>query len=236
MSPESSTYLKCNRKTVGAINFSIEEGLLELLSSKLPLTGFVETGTFRGDTLAVASRYFPELYSVEMSEGFYRAATERFRGQSGVHLNLGNSPDFLRQNRKDFTSRALLFWLDAHWCCADETAGSDSQSPLLDELQAIGSLHPFSALLIDDARLYLSPPPEPHRLADWPDFHEVVMALLALSPDHRLMVYNDTIIFYPQVLRSELSDYAHHHGHDLLRLMRDACKQRRKSKRRWWHN
>jgi hypothetical protein len=220
---------------MGAINFSIEEGLLELLSSKLPLTGFVETGTFRGETLAIASRYFAELYSVEMTESLYRAAMERLGGQSGVHLSLGNSADFLRQNREDFGSRALFFWLDAHWCCADEVAGSDSQSPLLDELQAIGSLHPSSALLIDDARLYLSPPPEPHRLVDWPDFHDVVLALLALSPDHRLMVYNDIIIFYPQTIRSDLTDYAHQNGEDLLRLMRDARKQRRKSIR-WWHS
>ncbi|HYQ70464.1 MAG TPA: glycosyltransferase, partial [Gammaproteobacteria bacterium] len=123
--------------------------------------------------------------------------------------------------------------LDAHWCCADATAGSDSQTPLLEELQAIGSLQPSSVLLIDDARLYLSSPPEPHRLADWPDFHAVVLALLALSQQHRLMVYNDVIIFYPQALRSELSDYTHKHGRDLLRIMRDARKQGRRSGH-WW--
>ena len=218
---------------MGAINFYIEEGLLELLTRLLPLTTFVETGTFRGDTIEIASKYFSELYSVEMSQELYRAATERFRGQSGLHLNLGDSPDFLREHSEVFRSRAVLFWLDAHWCSADDTAGSDSQSPLLNELQAIGSLHPSSVLLIDDARLYLSPPPEPHTLADWPDFHEVVLALLALSPKHRLMVYNDIVVFYPQDLRSELSGYSHKCGADLLRIVREAHKQRRKSKR-WW--
>ena len=218
---------------MGAISFYIEEGLLELLTRRLPLTAFVETGTFRGATLEIAAKYFSELYSVEMSQELYRAATERFRGQSGLHLNLGDSADFLREHRAAFRSRAVLFWLDAHWCSADDTAGSDSQSPLLDELQAIGSLHPSSVLLIDDARLYLSPPPRPHRLADWPDFHEVVLALLALSSEHRLMVYNDIVVFYPQGLHPELSAYAHTCGEDLLRLVRDARKQRRKSKR-WW--
>jgi hypothetical protein len=218
---------------MGAINFYIEEGLLELLTGRLALTAFVETGTFRGDTLEIAANYFSELHSVEMSQELYRAASERFQDQSNLHLHVGNSPDYLREHREDFSSRAVLFWLDAHWCCADDTAGSDSQSPLLEELQAIGSLHPSSVLLIDDARLYLSPPPEPHRLADWPDFHELVLALLALGPKHRLMVYNDIVILYPQDLRPELTDYAHKRGEDLLRLMRDARKQRRKSKR-WW--
>lgn len=218
---------------MGAINFYIEEGLLELLTGRLPLTAFVETGTFRGDTLEIAAKYFSELHSVEMSQELYRAACERFQGQSNLHLHLGDSSGFLREHGEDFSARAVLFWLDAHWCSADDTAGSDSQSPLLNELQAIGSLHPSSVLLIDDARLYLAPPPEPHRLADWPDFHEVVLALLALSPKHRLMVYNDIVVFYPQHLRPELSDYAHKQGEDLLRLMRDARKQRRKSKR-WW--
>jgi hypothetical protein len=195
----------------------------------------VETGTFRGDTLAIAAKYFSERHSVEMSQELYRAASERFQGQPDLYLQLGNSPDFLREHREDFSARAVLFWLDAHWCSADDTAGSDSQSPLLDELQAIGSLHPSSVLLVDDARLYLSPPPEPHRLADWPDFHEVVLALLALSAKHRLMVYNDIVIFYPQALRPELSDYAHKRGEDLLRVMRDARKQRKRRKsQRWW--
>jgi hypothetical protein len=169
-----------------------------------------------------------------MSPELHRAAVERFQGQPGMQLASADSPDFLREHREDFASRAVLFWLDAHWCCADATAGSESQSPLLDELRAIGSLHPSSVLLIDDARLYLSSPPEPHRLADWPDFHEVVLALLALSPQHRLMVYNDVILFYPQALRSELSDYTHKHGKDLLRIMRAARKQSGKSGRWWW--
>jgi hypothetical protein len=220
---------------MGAINFYIEAGLLELLTGLLPLTAFVETGTFRGDTLEIAAKYFTERYSVEMSQALYDDASERFQGQSNLHLHLGDSPDFLREHREDFSSRAVLFWLDAHWCSADDTAGSESQSPLLDELQAIGSLHPSSVLLIDDARLYLAPPPEPHRLADWPDFHEVVLALLALSPKHRLMVYNDIVIFYPQHLRPQLSDYAHKEGEDLLRVMRDARKQRQRRKsKRWW--
>jgi len=220
---------------MGAISFYIEEDLLKLLTGLLPLTAFVETGTFRGDTLAIAGKYFSELHSVEMSRELYDAASDRFRGQSGLHLHLGNSPDFLREHREDFSSRAVLFWLDAHWCSADATAGSDSQSPLPGELQAIGSLHPSSVLLIDDARLYLSPPPEPHRLADWPDFHEIILSLLALSPEHRLMVYNDIVILYPQALRPELSDYAHKRGEDLLRLMRDARKHRQKRKsKQWW--
>lgn len=218
---------------MGAVSFYLEEGLLEMLARSLPLTAFVETGTFKGDTLEIAARYFTELHSVEMSEELHRAATKRFRGRPGMHLALGDSPDFLRQHREDFASRAVLYWLDAHWCCADDTAGSDSQSPLLEELQAIGSLHSSSVLLIDDARLYLSPPPEPHRLADWPDFHELVQALLKLSQDHRLMVYNDVVIFYPAGIRSELTAYAHKHGEDMLWVMQDAQRYRRK-KKQWW--
>lgn len=207
---------------MGAINFSLDPQLVEFLTGVLPLKLFVETGTFKGDSLRIAQRFFPECHSVELSDALYKEVSEAFCGQPGIHLHHGASPAVLGTMRERLAQTPALFWLDAHWCVADNTAGSDSQSPLLQELDAIGALHPQSVLLIDDARLYLCPPPKPHRLSDWPDFHAIVQRLLAMSRTHRLMICNDVIVFHPQEIERLLAEHAHQHGVDWLILAQAA--------------
>ena len=220
---------------MGAISFSLDERLLTLFTRELPLEVFVETGTFKGETLRMATRHFEECHSVELSADLHRAISPQFATEPGVHLHHGESPAYLRAQSDAFLKRPVFFWLDAHWCVAEGTAGADSQSPLLAELEALGHLHPQSVVAIDDARLYLCPPPAPHRLADWPDFHDIVCALLDLSSTHRLMVMDDVILFYPERLRTALEKHAHEHGADWLKLARDARRWReRKTRPKWW--
>jgi hypothetical protein len=207
---------------MGAISFSLDESLLRLFQQQLAATCFVETGTFRGETLAYALTLFDRCYSVEKSPAYHQRACERFGAQDGLVLALGDSPEFLAEHHDIFAAGSTVFWLDAHWCHADETAGEQSQTPLLEELAAIGSLGPNSAVLIDDARLYLAPPPAPHRIGDWPGFHDVAQGLLALGTGHRLMVLNDVILFYPDSMRESLSGFAAAHGVDWLGVAGDA--------------
>ncbi len=207
---------------MGAVSFSLDRNLLSLFRSELPLHYFVETGTFRGETLAQVCPLFAESYSVEKSPSYYQLALKQFAGQQNVHLFQGDSPSFLASHRVKFSAEPTLFWLDAHWCVAQDTAGEDSQSPLIDELHAIQTLHSSSTLMIDDARLYLCPPPKPHRLGDWPDMHDIARELFRLSSAHRLMVYNDVILFYPAKMRPALSSFAQDRGVDWLSIVCDA--------------
>ena len=171
---------------MGAISFSLDERLLRFFKAQLPLELFVETGTFRGDTLALARPFFQRCLSVELSPELHRQAQARFAGVEGVEVLCGPSPELLRARQAGHQAIPTLFWLDAHWCVAEHTSGEESQSPLLGELRALGGLHRDSVVLIDDARLYLCPPPQPHRFADWPEWHDIVRTLLELSPGHRL--------------------------------------------------
>ncbi len=218
---------------MGAIHFSLDPRLLELFSRELPIRTFVETGTFKGETLNLARNYFPECHSVEMSPEHFAAARRQFDGMADVHLNCGDSPGFLAAHQKAFECRPTFFWLDAHWCVAEHTAGAESQSPLLGELRAIGGLHPDSALLIDDARLYLCAPPKPHRHGDWPGFDDIVRALFALSNQHRLCVCNDVIIFSPARVGAAVARHAHEHGVDWLTFARHARRHGEGTRRRW---
>ncbi len=201
---------------MGAISFSIDEKLLAFLTRELPLKLFVETGTFKGDSLAIARKFFDTCHSVEASGPLHQKASERFQGIKGVHLHLTDSPSLLRKYQKEFAGQPTLFWLDAHWCNADQTSGETSQSPLLGELEAIGTLHRDSVVLIDDARLYLCAPPAPHRYDNWPDLHSIVTALFKLSPTHRLLILNDVLIFHPGSIQTAIARFSHEHGTDWL--------------------
>jgi hypothetical protein len=207
---------------MGAISFSADPKLLTLLSESLGIRNFAETGTYLGDTLEMALSLFPECHSAELSQNLYAAAAKRFAGRPGVHLFHGGSPDFLMANRDQFAAIPTVFWLDAHWCSGGDTAGMESQSPLIEELHAIGRLHPKSVVLIDDARLYLATPQAPHRVSDWPDFHAVVLAILKLSPVHRLMVWNDVILFYPETVSGAMKEFTAQNGTDWLVLTHHA--------------
>jgi hypothetical protein len=217
---------------MGAVHFSIDLRLAELLKKQLGIETFVETGTFEGKTIEAVRPLFQEVYSVELSPHYYTKAREKFGSDAAVHLAQGASPEFLRKERATFSTRPILFWLDAHWCSAENTGGENSQSPLLEEIDAIGSLHAKSVLLIDDARLYLCPPARPHKSAQWPDFHDVVARLMALSPSHRLMVLNDVILFYPEPARAVLKEYAFEHGVDWLAMSHLAKAQEQRIERK----
>ena len=206
---------------MGAIHFSIDPDLLALLRHETSAKRFVETGTFEGRSLQIAVGMFDECYSVDISESYYRMGIEQFSGIPTVNLALGSSAEFLRVNRELFSSSPTVFWLDAHWCAADHTSDSTGQSPLLQEIEALGALHPMSTLLIDDARLYLAPPLYPHRVNEWPDLHDVMAKLLASSAGHRMMVLNDVIVFYPKPVGERLRSYASSNGVDYqLQAMR----------------
>lgn len=203
---------------MGAIHFSIDEKLLEFFATRLKPAHFVETGTFKGESLRRARRFFKECHSAEMSPHYFAEAQKAFAQDAGVHLALGDSAAFLRGWQEKHRGETALFWLDAHWCVADKTAGENSQSPLLSEIEALAGLPADSVILIDDARLYLSAPPAPHEVRDWPDFHSVVSALFKISSRHRLLVLNDVILFYPEELRAAMTEFAHQNGTDLLEL------------------
>jgi hypothetical protein len=212
---------------VGAVHFSVDTKLIGELKRHLPLSVLVETGTFEGDTVASARPYFDRVYTVESSEKYYHGACLRFEGDGAVQVVLGHSPQFLTTLMPHLKDCSALFWLDAHWCAAEGTAGQVSECPLLDELHAIGQLNETSVILVDDARLFLCPPPSPHEISGWPAFDDILEALKALSSRHRVMVLNDVMMFYPEELKQPLNQFAHVHNIDLLSAMVSAMEKSR---------
>ncbi len=124
---------------------------------KLVRDVFIETGTFRGDTLmsAVAAG-FRQLYSMECCERLYRAACRRFANCPHVRLHLGSSPDILPKIMDP--ALATTFWLDARYqgYDRDEFDLAVGECPLLLELAAIRAV-PWKTppvIVIDDAAIF----------------------------------------------------------------------------------
>lgn len=207
---------------MGAIHFSIDLKLAELLAKRLGITTFVETGTFHGDSVALVRPLFTEIHSCELSADLHRAASLRFQDDPAIRCHLGSSPAIL-QSLAAAAGQPILYWLDAHWCSADHTAGEDSQCPLLEELAAIAPLDPHSVVWIDDARYFMAPPPEPLVSRGWPSFQQVLEHLQRLSPGHHQIIFaNDTILFYPAEIEPEIRDYLKSHGADWLAIAHAA--------------
>jgi hypothetical protein len=119
---------------------------------KYAARSFVETGTFRGDTIAFLEPDFDCLYSVELSEDYYLAAQKRFEPlRSKIHLYQGDSAIQLASILPQVKERALI-WLDAHYSGKD-TARGQIDTPIMAELELIArqSLAKH-IILIDDAR------------------------------------------------------------------------------------
>ncbi|WP_145573389.1 glycosyltransferase family 2 protein [Yersinia alsatica] len=201
---------------MGAVNFSIDPMLVNTLKSSLPLDIFVETGTFKGDTIELIRDKFSEIYSVELSNEYYEMAVQRFADYANINLVHSNSPSAMQNWMPGLINKSVLYFLDAHWCAAENTASIASQCPLLDEINAIGKLNAESVIVIDDARLFLAPPLIPHEISQWPSFHQIISALLSMSSNHELMVVNDVIVFHPKYAKAVMQSYAQINGIDWL--------------------
>ena len=145
---------------------------------------FVETGTYRGDTVAAALRAgFREIYTIEVGAQLHRAAAARFAKHTHVHCLLGDSIDVLPRVLDQIQERAL-FWLDGHWSQGD-TARGKKDLPLAEELQALEN-HAIRdhVILIDDIRLLGDPASE---IAAWRDLsvEDVKRMCLKVNPNYR---------------------------------------------------
>jgi FkbM family methyltransferase len=206
---------------MGAIHFSLDLELVRALQRAVPLRIFVETGTFRGDTAASIAGEFTAVVTIEVDNALHAAAAARLAGLPNVTARRGASQEVLAELAPGLANENVLYWLDAHWCGVG-TGGQQNECPLDRELAAIRTLNATSIVLIDDARLFLAPPPAPHDANHWPRLEQVVDWLGQLNPRHRLWIVNDVFIFAPPEAQPQIVEYARTRGVDLARLAQIA--------------
>lgn len=199
---------------MGLIYKGLPLDLVQDIASRHKLDFFVETGTFKGDSLAEARQIFSTCYSIEIAEEYYLKAKERFSNTEGIHLLLGSSADKLEEIDYSGTSSAL-FWLDAHY--SGGITGGKDDCPLLEEIKYISSLQVDKYIFIDDARYVLSP---------WQGerYCQIEQLFAILPSENYNVIINDVLISVPGKARGDIDQYC-------LQQTQSANNRKIKSKR-----
>jgi hypothetical protein len=176
---------------MGSVHFGAPEREILYLIEAMRLSVFFEGGTYKGGTALKASKMVDKVITVERSDVIFAIARSAIGNVGNISMLKGDTRTHLQPVLE--SNDNILFWLDAHWS-GGETYGETDECPLLEELRIIFSNSKNYVILIDDARLFLAPPPKPHRLDDWPTISAIVQAL---PPDWDLIVHDDVIYLLP---------------------------------------
>lgn len=127
---------------------------------------FVETGTYKGHTSRMASKYFNTVHTIEIFEPLYNEAKEwgAKDGITNIVYHLGDTMKLLPGIVKNVNEPAFYF-IDAHISGSDSSWNGVKTVPLMDELKAVleNTTHSF-VVCFDDLRLFNLPP-------DWSGIH-----------------------------------------------------------------
>ena len=193
---------KRKKLILGVINFGLEVSVASWLRDALHVTDFVETGTYKGQTSFRMSHVFKNVFTVEGSDFYFKLATENLKNLNNVAITKSDSVDFL--NSSNWGRGPAVFWLDAHWC-GTQTAGVEYECPILEEIEALKRIDlNRSAILIDDARLFLKPPPHPHKIHQWPTLREIIDRL---PKEHEIFIHNDVIYSVPSFIFGSFTEF-----------------------------
>jgi hypothetical protein len=127
--------------------------IIRIFAQKHNCKIFIETGTYKGETLYTMKDFFDELHSIELSDLLYKKALGVFRGIPHVSLIHGDSGKQLKLLLKKIKHPAL-FWLDAHYSGGITVKGKQ-ETPIMSEVKTIFSHNLKHTILIDDARCFV---------------------------------------------------------------------------------
>jgi len=151
-------------------------------------TNFVETGTYKGDTVKamLQSGRFTQLHTVDIYEDRVANAQRRFKGFANVTCWHGDSAELMPQIIMCLDA-PTLFWLDAHHS-GGQIARSKGliSTPIMDELESVLGYERESVILIDDARYFTD---FGGKYENYPTLDEVKDKV----PDRNFVVENDII-------------------------------------------
>lgn len=158
---------------------------------------FVETGTYRGDTVQLAlNAGFEFVHTIEVDRGMYDKCAERFNGNPNVKLWFGDSVDIIPQILEELNEPAT-FWLDAH-ASGPLSGGKYAPCPLVLELESIYGKKKIKftdrgsemyiektsinnhTIMVDDRRLFGTP--------EWGYVQEsqIMNLIFAINPNYKI--------------------------------------------------
>jgi len=177
---------------MGLVNFGVPKEESLFLRDSMKLGVFVEGGTYKGDTAKLMSGKFQKIYTIERSEKMFNIANKNLKEIENITLLKGDTREHLHTIMEN--NNNILFWLDAHWSGGD-TYGEADECPLIEELKIIFEYDKNYVILVDDARLFLAPPPSPHKIENWPTLTDI---LQVLPMNYELLEFEDVIYIFSE--------------------------------------
>ncbi|MFH1985714.1 MAG: DUF268 domain-containing protein [Pseudomonadota bacterium] len=190
---------------MGIVREGAPEELMLFVQRTFGINVFIETGTFKGATSSWAADHFKKVFSIELSKELFDEAVAKYQHIRNINFQYGDSSEALVKIIKQLNESAV-FWLDAHHCSLN-TAGKGSRAPISDEICAISSSAYDHFIFIDDARLFMAPPPDPHFLGEYPDIYTLLEHLNRYKM-HYILIYDDVIVCVPESAKKLVSEFS----------------------------
>ena len=168
---------------------SVKRAIILEYATRHGLRTFVETGTYRGDTIEAVRGSFDRIYSIELEAELHALARARFAGAPHVTILHGDSAEALPALLPRLTA-PTLFWLDGHYS-GPGTAKGRRETPIVEETRAVLA-HPVAGhvVLVDDARAFGTWP-------DYPTLEEFRRLVAAANEGLVFAIADDVIRIHP---------------------------------------
>jgi len=168
----------------------LKSSFLKKMAELFEVDIFIETGTWRGDTLNNAKNYFKQLYSVEKRKTTYLETVKRFRNKNSIYLFCDDSPNFLSKILPTIDER-IIFWLDAH--------DSIDSTAILQEIEEIKKhCTKLPIILVDDIVDFA-------RSNSYPSVQKLKNAILSIDKDYQFVLLFDAALAFPAQMEVTIS-------------------------------
>ena len=165
---------------------------------------FLETGTYNGMTASVASSFFKQVHTVELSQPHYREAKALFATSNNVNVYWDSSPEMIREVVPNLDGH-ILFWLDAHYSGGTTVRGNDNHNDpdadtaIRKELEVIKECNiQHCTILIDDIRGFGTIINDTEYLGCWayPSLQEVCRLGKEINPNFSFALLGDMLLMH----------------------------------------
>lgn len=142
----------------------IVQFILNSVENKYPI--FIESGTYRGDTIFKMEPLFDTLHTIEIKEEFYNTVKNLYNGTK-INFHLGASEELLCSIIQLHKHENIMFFLDGHWSSGNTGKGI-KDCPLDEEISMIiNNLEGSGIIIIDDFRLFGLGPNNSNEITNW---------------------------------------------------------------------
>lgn len=196
---------------MGDVYWSLHIPLASQLVKRFNIRVAVETGTYFGSGAVHLASLCERVYTIENDPLLHSFVSTYYNNISNVEFINDSSPIALKKILPAIET-PVLFVLDAHWFHSSPRAefSDGTQCPIVGELEAIENYcttRSSSAIIIDDADMFLGALPAPFRSNEFPSIMLVIECVRRAFPSAAIDVLDDVIVAGPQGVEHVVADY-----------------------------